>query len=195
MFIVSVLMFPAAALAAPVKVEALGFFDHPPLQPTKDAIQKVCQEFGDQVQLVFHVENTADGNKFMKDNGLSGHLPVVLYIDGSVAQNINGKTVVFRDFEGQGWTSQDLEQVLKLNVAGQKTAVSPPANALTEAWNPGAIPPGAAAFANGQSPGADNSSTGNQSSLFPIYLMGAIILLLVIIIIISVVRRPAAGRK
>lgn len=192
---VSLLMFPASVLAAPVKVEALGFFGHPPMVPLKNTLQQVAQEFGDQVQLVLHDESTSDGEQFMKDNNLSGHLPMVLYIDGSVANKIDDKVIVFRDFEGQGWTRQDLEQVIKLNLAGQKTAVSPPANALTEAWNPGAMAAGMAAYANGQST-VNNSSIGNHSSLLPIYLLGAIILLLVIIIIIGVVRwRPAARGK
>jgi len=193
-FLVSLLMSPVAVLAAPVKIEALGFFSHPPMAPLKNTLQQVVQELGDQVQLVLHDETTPDGEQFMKDNGLSGHLPMVLYINGSVAHKLDDKVIVFRDFEGQGWTRQDLEQVIKLNLAGQKTAVSPPANALTEAWNPGASAAGMAALANGVFQGA-NTSTGNQSSLLPIYLMGTIILLLVIVIIIGVVRRPAARRK
>lgn len=195
-FIGLTLIFPATVLAAPVKVEALGFFSHPPMVPLKNTLQQVAQEFGDQVQLVLHDETTSDGEQFMKDNNLSGHLPMVLYIDGSVAHKIDDKVIVFRDFEGQGWTRQDLEQVIKLNLAGQKTAVASPANALTEAWNPNAMAAGMAAFANGQSTAAGNQTTGNQSSLFPIYLMGAIIFLLIIIIIIGVFRwRPAARGK
>jgi hypothetical protein len=130
---------PNAALAATVKVEALGFFSHPPMQATRDTITKTCQEFGSQVDLTMHDEWTPDGEQFMQSKGLSGHLPMVLYINGSVAHKIGDRVVVFRDFVGSGWTAQDLEQVIRLNLAGQKTAVAAPPNATTEAWNPGAM--------------------------------------------------------
>ena len=130
---------PAGA-AAPLKVEALGFFSHPPMWETRDTIQQVCQEFGDRVELVMHDEMTSDGQGFMQSNGLSGHIPMVLYLDGSPAHQIDGRTVEFRDFVNMGWKAGDLEQVIKLNLAGEKTAVKEPADVSAQAGNPQSYP-------------------------------------------------------
>lgn len=136
-------MQPTMAAGAQVRVEALGFFSHGPMQETADTINQVCAKFGNRVKLVEHDETTDDGIKFMQDKGLSGHLPMLIYVNGSLAHKIGNREVVFRDFVGQGWTGNDLEQVIKLNLGGVKTAVPAPPNADTEQWNPSAIPTGA----------------------------------------------------
>ncbi|MCL6592177.1 MAG: hypothetical protein K6U80_19800 [Firmicutes bacterium] len=185
LLVISLLLIHAGmALAAPVKVEALGFFSHPPMWKNQDTIQSVCQQFGNQVELVLHDEMSEDGQNFMRQKGLSGHLPMLLYINGSLAHKIDNRVVVFRDFIGQGWTGQDLEQVIKLNLAGQKTAVKAPPNAETEAWNPSAVPPMMQnAFANAGS--GNPSGTGTPLLL---YIIGGILILLLIIVIILLLR-------
>jgi hypothetical protein len=191
----SLFLFTPVAMATTVKVEALGFFGHPPMYQTRDTITKVCQEFGSQVDLVLHDEMASDGQKFMKDKGLSGHLPMVLYINGSVAHKIGDKVVVFRDFAGQDWSDQDLEQVIKLNIAGTQTSVTPPPNATTEDWNPSAIPQGM----------GPNSSNGLASSTptgtipgnllgFPLYIWIIIILLVVVIAVLLAVLKKTGKR-
>jgi hypothetical protein len=160
----SLFLFTPVAMASTVKVEALGFFSHPPMQATRNAIQDACKEFGDQVQLTMYDETKADGLKFMQDQGLSGHLPVVLYVDNSVAHKIGDRLVVFRDFEGVGWTEQDLKDVIRLNLAGQKTAVKAPPNATTEAWNPSAIPAQAGNITETNSSGTNTPVTPSTNS-------------------------------
>jgi hypothetical protein len=185
LLVISFLLIHAGmALAAPVKVEALGFFSHPPMWENQDTIQSVCQQFGNQVELVLHDEMSEDGQNFMRKKGLSGHLPMLLYINGSLAHKIDNRVVVFRDFIGQGWTGQDLEQVIKLNLAGQKTAVKAPPNAETEAWNQDAVPPMMQnAFANTNS--GNPAGTGTPLLL---YIIGGILILLLIIVIILLLR-------
>jgi ABC-type uncharacterized transport system substrate-binding protein len=114
-----------------IKVEALGFFSHPPLRATRNTIQEICKQFGSQVELVLHDEWSEDGQKFMKEKGLTGHLPTVIYINGSLAHKIDDRVVVFRDFVGQAWTGQDLQKVIQLNLDGQNTAVKAPPGATT----------------------------------------------------------------
>jgi hypothetical protein len=113
----------SATMGAKVKVEALGFFSHPPMHETRDTIQKVCKEFGNRVELTMYDEWSPDGQNFMQSKKLSGHLPMVLYVNGAVAHRIGGRVVTFRDFVGYSWTAEDLEQVIKLNLEGKKTAV------------------------------------------------------------------------
>ncbi len=124
---------PAVAMAAPLKVEALGFFSHPPMWETRDTIQKVCQEFGDRVDLVMYDETTADGEKFMQSHNLSGHIPMVLYINGSLNQQI-------RDFVNWNWKAEDLKQAIKLALEGKKAAVPEPADTSAEVKNPKTSP-------------------------------------------------------
>lgn len=181
-------IYPAAAFAATVKVEALGFFSHPPMWENRDTITKVCQQFGDKVELTLYDETTEEGQKFMENKGLSGHLPMVLYINGSVAHKLGDRVVVFRDFIGQDWTEKDLDQVIRLNLEGKKTAVAAPANATTESWNPGAIPPGASL--NG--PGANDQVPANTSGLLMYLLGGATVLVAVVFYMIG--RKNARGR-
>lgn len=83
-------------------------------------IQQVCQQFGKQVELVLHDEMAEDGQKFMKEKGLTGHLPTAIYVNGSLAHKIDDRVVVFRDFVGRAWTGQDLQQVIELNLNGKK---------------------------------------------------------------------------
>lgn len=96
-------------------------------------IQQVCQQFGKQVELVLHDEMAEDGQKFMKEKGLTGHLPTAIYVNGSLAHKIDDRVVVFRDFVGRAWTGQDLQQVIELNLNGKKTAVKAPPGA-TKGW-------------------------------------------------------------
>jgi hypothetical protein len=159
---------PAMASAATVKVEALGFFSHPPMAETEGAIKAAAAKFGSQVQLVLHDETAADGQQFMQAHKLSGHLPMVLWIDGAVAHKVGAKTVVFRDFLGQGWSQQDLEQVIGDRIAGKDTAVATPPNAETEQWNPSAIPTGMRAV-----------QTVGSTNILPYVEGGVIIVLLV----------------
>ncbi len=184
---------PNAAIAATVKVEALGFFSHPPMQETRDTITKVCQEFGSQVDLTLHDEWTPDGEKFMQEKGLSGHLPMVLYINGSVAHKIGDRVVVFRDFVGSGWTAQDLEQVIKLNLAGQTTAVAAPPNATTEAWNPGAMAAGMSAFLGTGSASAAGGSRRGLIPGLPLYIVGGIVIILAVVLGFRKLRKKAKG--
>jgi len=196
----SLFLFTPVAMATTVKVEALGFFSHPPMGPTKNAIQDACKEFGDQVQLTLYDETKSDGLKFMQDKGLSGHLPVVLYIDNSVAHKIGDRLVVFRDFEGVGWTEQDLKDVLRLNLAGQKTAVQAPSNATSESWDPSAALAGnktGTSPSGTNTPVTPNTTTGTQTpctvcpfastpSLFGypgclLYLFGLLVIVLLVI--------------
>lgn len=117
-----------------VKIEALGFFTHPPMWETRDVIQNVCKKFPGKIELVMYNELSNEGRKFMQSKGLIGHIPMALYVNGSIAHKINNQVIVFRDFVGLSWKPENLEQVIKINLTGKKTAVKAPPNATTEAW-------------------------------------------------------------
>ena len=122
--------------AALIKVEGVGFFNHPPLFGAKDAIIKVCEEFGDKVEFTLYMEDDEDGQQFMKEKNLSGHIPMALFINGSMAHQLGVRTVVFRDFIGRYWTEEDLRQVVEFNVSRTSTAIAAPENAYSGFYKP-----------------------------------------------------------
>lgn len=192
--ILSVLFFIGAsgqqAVAADrVEVEALGFFSHPPMQETADTIQSVSDKFGGQVRLIIHDETTADGEKFMEEKGLSGHLPMLIYINGSLAHKIGNRTVVFRDFVGQGWTGADLKQVIQRNLDGQNTKVEAPAGADTEQWDSSAIP-GETASPEQSTTAGFQTPTDAQGFLYVLYALLGVAFVATLTVAFVLWRRP-----
>lgn len=186
------LLLPGRYVAAttPIKIEALGFFTHMPMRHTRTTIQTICEDFGDQVELVLYDESSSEGIKFMEERGLQGHLPMVLYVNGSIAHEIDGRLVVFRDFADYGWNGEDLRQVISLYLDGVETAVAAPPNATTEAWDPGGIPQAAANYESSYYP---REETRNNSSNMLIYLLYGMILILAGAIFM-IWRRTARGK-
>ncbi|MCL1876178.1 MAG: hypothetical protein FWF87_07990 [Synergistaceae bacterium] len=106
MVLTTLLLFPAGAFAEDqVIVEAVGFFSHFPMRATRQAIEDTCAKFGDKVKLTLYDETEPDGQMFMRLNGLSGHLPMRLFIDGALS---------FCDFVGKDWAVEELEKAITM---------------------------------------------------------------------------------
>ncbi len=116
--LLSVFFVPALSHAAekqePVVVEAVGFFTHFPMQPTRQAIEETCAKFGEQVVLTLYDEMKPEGQAFMASKNLSGHLPMRLYINGVNTVTLDGREVSFRDFVDRAWTAADLEEAIRM---------------------------------------------------------------------------------
>ncbi|MEL7639686.1 MAG: hypothetical protein AAGU21_08590 [Solidesulfovibrio sp.] len=114
------ILITAPAHAASVKVEIL-FMNHGPMQPVIKQIKDVLRQFPDAVQVFWHDVETADGADFMKRMGIKGHIPLMIFVDGSTTQEVGGKSINFTGFpNGAGpfmfqgaWGMQDLEAVLQ----------------------------------------------------------------------------------
>ncbi|MDR1510856.1 MAG: hypothetical protein LBS53_14625 [Synergistaceae bacterium] len=102
----------------PVKVDAVGFFSHAPMRGTREAIVDACAKFGGQVALTFYDETKSEGQDFMRDKGLSGHIPMRLYVNGKNTFTLEGREVSFSDFVGRKWRAEDLERVIALIIEG-----------------------------------------------------------------------------
>ncbi|MGA9047843.1 MAG: hypothetical protein WB588_02515 [Dehalococcoidia bacterium] len=102
---------PATA-AAPnaVDVVVAGYINHGPLQPTVQAIKDVTAKYGDKVNVTWVDSSTPQGEDYFKAHGLTAHMNVI--INGTSKYQVNGKSIEFTWFEGQGWTRQDLDTVL-----------------------------------------------------------------------------------
>jgi hypothetical protein len=101
---------PATVTTNAVAVVVAGYITHGPLQPTVQAIKDVLSKYGDRVTVTWVDLNTQQGADYFKAHGLTAHMNVI--INGKSSYQVNGKTVDFVWFEGQGWTRQDLDTVL-----------------------------------------------------------------------------------
>jgi hypothetical protein len=93
-----------------VKVVVAGYMNHGPLQSTIQSIKDVLAKYGDKVSVTWVDLGTTAGAAYFKANGLSAHMNII--INGKYQYQVNGKTVTFQWFEGQGWTKADLDAVL-----------------------------------------------------------------------------------
>lgn len=117
------ILAPAAGNTAPpgtVQVEIL-YMDHPPLQPTLQAVDKLLAGYGDQVSVTRYEAFSDEGIAFAKAKKLTGHVPLAILINGSDNFSANGQTVRFYSFpKGSGagmvpdgdWSLDDLKQAL-----------------------------------------------------------------------------------
>lgn len=101
----------AAVIAAnTIDVVVAGYINHGPLQPTVQAIKDVLSKYGDQVKVTWVDLATQQGQDYYKAHGLTAHMNVI--INGTSKYFVNGRDVEFQWFEGQQWTSKDLDTVL-----------------------------------------------------------------------------------
>ena len=93
-----------------VNIDVAGYINHGPLQPTVNAIKDVISKYGDKLNVEWIDLETADGQKYFQDHGLTAHMNVL--INGKYKYNVDGKDVDFEWFEGQNWNKNDLDTVI-----------------------------------------------------------------------------------
>lgn len=100
--------------------------NHGPLRPTIAKIKNLLENYTDTIQASWYDFDTPAGKTFMKKKKLSGHIPLLLLIDGESDFSIDGRDVQLRGFptgaspfkqvEGN-WSLDDLKSIFD-----QKTA-------------------------------------------------------------------------
>lgn len=106
--------------AAPVTVDIL-FMNHGPMQPVIGQIKDVLAKYPGSVLAVWHDVDTPDGLTFMKRMNIKGHIPLMIFINGSLEQDVDGKRLSFTGFpSGAGpymfqgaWGMKDLDALLQ----------------------------------------------------------------------------------
>jgi len=93
-----------------VNIDVAGYINHGPLQPTINAIKDVISKYGEKLNVEWIDLETADGQKYFQDHGLTAHMNVL--INGKYKYNVDGKDVDFEWFEGQNWNKNDLDTVI-----------------------------------------------------------------------------------
>jgi hypothetical protein len=116
----------SSASSAPgaITVEIV-FLDHPPVRDVLTQVDPVLAAYGDKVSVTRYDFDTPEGAAFAKKKGLSGHIPLAIFVNGSQTFDVNGRKVTFENFpQGAGtgvvpegaWTVADLDSVLQSTV-------------------------------------------------------------------------------
>jgi hypothetical protein len=105
--------------AKEVKVEVL-YMNHGPLLDSLEQIKKVFSQYGSKITVSWYDFETKEGEQFMAKKGITQHVPLVIWLDGKSALEVNGKEIKFVGFPtGAGpaafqgkWTMDDLRGAL-----------------------------------------------------------------------------------
>lgn len=108
-------------LAAPPVVEIIAM-PHPPVKAALSPLRDWLAAQGKNITVKEIDSESADGIKRMQSVGLSGHIPVLILIDGQYRmKQKNGNTVEFVNFPNQpntppgargNWTTNDVQAAL-----------------------------------------------------------------------------------
>ena len=95
--------------------------DHPPVRAVMDDVDRTIAEFGDRVTVRRLDFESDEGQEFAEDKGVTGHVPLAIFLDGSPTATVNGRPVRFVGFpRGQApvpvaegdWALEDLRGAL-----------------------------------------------------------------------------------
>ena len=110
----------AAANNKPVQLNIL-YMNHGPMRPTIGKIKKLVSSYKGSLQVSWYDFDQPEGKAFMKRQKLSGHIPLLLILDGQSDFTIDGREVLlqgfptgaspFKQVEGN-WSLDDLQVIL-----------------------------------------------------------------------------------
>ena len=115
----------AAGAGAPVKVDIL-YMNHGPMQPVLKNLKDILTRHAGQVTVAWHDFEQDSGREFMANHDIHGHIPLLIYINGSPSARLGDRSVTFGGFPNgfgpyqfQGkWDMNDFDQVLS-SLAGR----------------------------------------------------------------------------
>jgi hypothetical protein len=110
----------AAGQVNTVQMEIL-FMNHGPLQPTIRELSAIIEKYSDHVRADWYDYEQPAARQFMKMKNIQGHIPLLIYINGSPTHNLSDREVTFIGFptgtgpyQFQGkWSVKDLETVIQ----------------------------------------------------------------------------------
>jgi len=114
------LLFSNAHAAKPARVEVL-YMNHGPLQDTLGRMRSVFTGFGDRISVAWYDFESKEGEAFMAEKGITGHAPLIIWINGNPVVKLGQKEIKFVGFPtGAGpaffrgeWTMDDLKTALE----------------------------------------------------------------------------------
>jgi len=111
---------PAGAAAGTPKVE-IAFLNHSPVLMALTDVDTLLASYGDKVTVTRYDLETDQGAQFAKSRRLTGHVPIAIFVNGSMEIKLKDRTVKFFSFpQGKGtfmvasgsWTVEDLRQAI-----------------------------------------------------------------------------------
>ncbi|GIQ69642.1 hypothetical protein XYCOK13_24660 [Xylanibacillus composti] len=105
-----------------IQVEVLHL-NHWPVKKILDDIEAVVAEYEDDVDIHYYAFGSKEGEALAEARSITGHTPLVIFINGQKDYQLDGKDVTFYSFpEGSGtlmmgsggWAMDDLHAVLSL---------------------------------------------------------------------------------
>jgi hypothetical protein len=108
------------------RVEIISL-DHPPMQPIVAEIDTLLEPYRDRVTVRHYDAEAEDGKQLAESKGLTGHVSLVVLVNGEPEVTLDGRTVRFEGFpqgkapmksaEGE-WTMEDLRSALDQELTG-----------------------------------------------------------------------------
>ena len=121
LIIITALAWPKISVCADAKIQMdILFMNHGPMQPTIREIKAIAGKYSGELEVHWHDSDLESGEQFMKKNNIQGHIPLLIFIDGTPSHEISGRQVTFMGFpNGAGpfqfrgqWSMEDLEAVI-----------------------------------------------------------------------------------
>jgi hypothetical protein len=110
---------PFTLYAKEVKIDVV-YMNHGPLLSTLQEIKNLFGKYGKKIAVSWHDVESDDGQRFMTQKGINGHIPLIIWMDNQLKFQVDGKEIIFAGFPaGSGpyffqgkWTMGDLQKAL-----------------------------------------------------------------------------------
>lgn len=99
-----------------VYVQIVGFLNHIPVKAMIADIDGVLNRYNDSLIVELIDEESENGQLFLEKNSLTGHIPIVIFINGKYQFDIDGKEVTLKGHEGYDWDIKDLEKIIQQKI-------------------------------------------------------------------------------
>ncbi|MDA3940207.1 MAG: hypothetical protein PF693_13030 [Spirochaetia bacterium] len=104
-----------------VPVVEIIYLNHGPVRKVVTDIDNLLEEYGEEIQIIQYTFSSSEGKLFVESRKLDGHIPLAIFIDGSMEFTVDNRSVEFISFpQGGGtgfvadgeWSLEDLKRVL-----------------------------------------------------------------------------------
>ena len=101
------------------------YLNHGPVRAVLTDIDKLLANYGEKIAVTRYDFNSPEGESFAKSHDLNGHIPLAIFVNGSMDFTVGERSGQFYSFpQGQGtgivpdgaWNLDDLQQVLDQTV-------------------------------------------------------------------------------
>ncbi len=97
------------------------YLNHGPVRKVITDIDAFLEEYGDRISVSHYTFDSSEGESFAESKKLKGHIPLAIFVDGSMEFTVDNHSVEFFSFpKGQGtgfvedgaWSVDDLKKVI-----------------------------------------------------------------------------------